>query len=422
MTETPESGAATSDNSPNPFSLFGLHEKLVWGVEDLGFTQPTEIQQKSIPILLQGRDMVACARTGTGKTAAFGLPTLNRLAPGKSRSRYPRALILTPTRELCMQIQTSLTDFGRYLPLKTVAVLGGMGMAAQISDLKKGADIVAATPGRLLDLAEQRAIMFDDVEVLILDEADRMLDMGFIPDVKRIISKLPENRQSMMFSATMPPVIRELAKQFLKDPEYLDVARHGERAETVEHSLWPVKPHLKKGLLLKILEQYGHDGTFIIFTRTRNRTNEVFRAIEVKGYKVAKLHSDCSQKERNEALDAFREKRINILVATDVASRGLDVEGISHVINYDVPTQAEDYVHRIGRTGRAFSTGEAFTLCQPSEESLLRAVEMLLNEKIPVRIQDGFNYDAPPPPGFWDDLPVVGGGVSGVTKTFRPRR
>ncbi len=419
MTNTPDGGVETP---VNPFSTFGMDDKLVWGVEDMGYNQPTEIQLKAIPVLIQGKDMVACARTGTGKTAAFGLPILNRLAPAKSRSKYPRALILTPTRELCLQIQVAMAEYGRYLPLKTTAVLGGMGMASQISDLKKGTDVIVATPGRLLDLAEQRAIMFDDVQILVLDEADRMLDMGFIPDVKRIISKLPTNRQSMMFSATMPPVIRELARQFLKEPEYLDVARHGERADTVDHSLWPVKPHLKKHLLLKILELYGTDGTFIIFTRTRNRTNEVFRAIELKGYKVAKLHSDCSQKERNDALDAFREKRINILVATDVASRGLDVEGISHVVNYDVPTQAEDYVHRIGRTGRAFSTGEAFTLCQPSEESLLRGVELLLNEKIPVRIQEGFNYDTPAPPGFWDDLPVVGGGVTGASKTFRPRR
>jgi len=414
--------ATTTTDTPNPFSAFGLNDKLVWGVEDMGYEKPTEIQERAIPVLLQGKDIVACARTGTGKTAAFGLPILHRLAPEKSRSKYPRALILTPTRELCLQIQQNMTDLGRYLPIKTTAVLGGMGMGSQISDLKKGADVVAATPGRLLDLAEQRALLFDDVQILVLDEADRMLDMGFIPDVKRIISKLPKDRQSLMFSATMPPVIRELARQFLRDPEYLDVARHGERAETVEHSLWPVKPHLKKNLLLKILEQYGTDGTFIIFTRTRNRTNEVYRAIELKKYPVRKLHSDCTQSERNEALDAFREKKINILVATDVASRGLDVEGISHVINYDVPVQPEDYVHRIGRTGRAFSTGEAFTLCQPSEEPLLRAVEQLLNEKIPVRHLEGFNYDGPPPPGFWDDLPVVGGGITGASKTFRPRR
>lgn len=412
----------TTETTDQSFARFGLDEKLVWAVEDIGFRQATEIQDRAIPVLLKGRDMVACARTGTGKTAAFGLPLLHHIRHEKSKSRLPHALILTPTRELCLQVQKNLTEYSRYLPLKIIPVIGGVGMGGQVSDLRKGADVVVATPGRLLDLAEQRAIEFSAIRFLVLDEADRMLDMGFIPDVKRIISKLPAERQSLMFSATMPPVIRELARQFMKEPEYLDVARHGERAETVEHSLWPVPAHLKKQLLLKILEQYGTDGTFIIFARTRNRTNEVFRAIERTGVPVVKLHSDCTQSERNAALDAFREGKIRILVATDVASRGLDVEGISHVINYDVPTQAEDYVHRIGRTGRAFSTGEAFTLCQPSEESLLRGVEALLNEKIPVRTLEGFNYSAPPTPGFWDDLPVVGGGITGATKTFRPRR
>ena len=339
------------------FKSFELHPQIQAGVEALGYEEPTPIQSQCIPLILQGRDVMGMAQTGTGKTAAFGLPILQRLMSGP-RKRV-RALIVAPTRELAEQIHEAMGQLGRKTNVKSVTVYGGVKQNPQVKKLQEGAEIVVACPGRLLDLMEQGVINLSHMEVLVLDEADRMFDMGFMPDVRRILSRIPAERQTLLFSATMPDEIRDLARDILKDPVTVQI---GEAApvSTVSHALYPIEQHLKTALLVKVLDRTDTDSV-LIFTRTKDRATRVAKHLKKAGFPVTFLQGDLSQSQRQEALNGFRSGKYRILVATDIAARGLDISRISHVINYDMPDTVDAYTHRIGRTGRAERTGDAFT-------------------------------------------------------------
>ncbi len=372
------------------FQPFGLHADLHKAIHRLGYHQPTPIQQQAIPVALTGRDLIGCAQTGTGKTAAFALPILNQLHPIKSGKT--RVLILTPTRELAAQINEVLQDLIMYTKLYTAAIYGGVNMQPQERALRRGTDIIVATPGRLLDHMNRGVGRFDGLEFFVLDEADRMLDMGFLPDVKRIIARLPRHRQTMMFSATMPKEILQLSRQILRDPATIQVGRHAAPVEGVSQSAYPVAQHLKTDLLVMLLEMIEMESV-LIFARTKVRTDRLARHLNHGGFQAASIHGDRSQSQRQAALQGFRNRRYHILVATDIAARGLDVEGISHVINFDVPLTPEDYVHRIGRTARAQAVGEALTLVAPAEEDFLEAIQRLTKTQIPRQIVPDFDYE-----------------------------
>lgn len=371
------------------FQQFGLHADLLKALDRLGYHQPTPIQEQAIPIALTGRDLIGCAQTGTGKTAAFALPILNKLHP--IMSGKIRALILTPTRELAAQINEVLQGLIAYTKLYSAAIYGGVGMPPQERALRLATDVIVATPGRLLDHMKNGVGRFDGLEVLVLDEADRMLDMGFLPDVKRIIARLPQQRQTMMFSATMPKEIFQLSQQILRDPATVQIGRQAAPAEGVSQSVYPVAHHLKTDLLMTLLGQYEMESV-LIFARTKVRTERLARQLKENGFKAALIHGDRTQGQRLAALEGFRDRRYRILVATDIAARGLDIDGISHVVNYDVPVQPEDYVHRIGRTARAKAVGEALTLVAPAEESFLAAIQHLTKTKIPRQNLAEFDY------------------------------
>lgn len=371
------------------FQQFGLHADLLKALDRLGYHQPTPIQEQAIPIALTGRDLIGCAQTGTGKTAAFALPILNKLHP--IMSGKIRALILTPTRELAAQINEVLQGLIAYTKLYSAAIYGGVGMPPQERALRLATDVIVATPGRLLDHMKNGVGRFDGLEVLVLDEADRMLDMGFLPDVKRIIARLPQQRQTMMFSATMPKEIFQLSQQILRDPATVQIGRQAAPAEGVSQSAYPVAHHLKTDLLMRLLGQYEMESV-LIFARTKVRTERLARQLKENGFKAAHIHGDRTQGQRLAALEGFRDRRYRILVATDIAARGLDIDGISHVVNYDVPVQPEDYVHRIGRTARAKAVGEALTLVAPAEESFLAAIQHLTKTKIPRQNIAEFDY------------------------------
>lgn len=362
------------------FSELGLHPKILSRLEKIGFEKPTPIQQKAIPVALQGRDIIGCAQTGTGKTAAFGLPILDAIARGEAKERRPYALILAPTRELAEQIRQSLDELAPE-PIKLVSLLGGMAMAPQIKGLREGAAIIVATPGRLLDHLERRTADLSPIGFFVLDEADRMLDMGFIPQVERILGYLPHERQSMMFSATLPVSLGSIEHRTLRSPFRVDVAPSGQTAEGIEQHAYPVDQRSKLELLEHLLNQV--DGPTLIFTRTKEDADKLARVLGKREYAVRAMHGDLSQKDRNKALEEFREGKCRILVATDVASRGLDVEGIAHVINYDMPSDPESYVHRIGRTGRAGSVGRSSLFVSFGEGEDLKRIENLTGEKIP---------------------------------------
>jgi ATP-dependent RNA helicase RhlE len=371
------------------FQQFGLHQDLLKAVHKMGYSEPTPIQQQGIPVALAGRDLIGCAQTGTGKTAAFALPILNKLHPiqrGKTR-----ALVLTPTRELAAQINEVMQGLASYTKLYTAAIFGGVGAPPQERALRLGTDVIIATPGRLLDLMNRGIARFDGLEFLVLDEADRMLDMGFLPDVRRIIARLPQQRQTMMFSATMPEEILQLSRQILKNPEKIQIGRQSAPAEGITQTAYPVAMHLKTELLVKLLETVA-TSSVLIFARTKIRAERLARQLVKFGFEAARIHGDCTQGQRTKALEGFRSGRYPILVATDIAARGIDVDGISHVINYDVPVSPEDYVHRVGRTARAKAVGDALTLVAPPEESFLSAIQQLIKTKIPRKTVDGFDY------------------------------
>jgi len=377
------------------FEQFGFHPAIDAGIRGSGYVVPTPIQAQSIPPVLTGRDVMGLAQTGTGKTAAFVLPILQRLMTGERRR--PRALVLAPTRELAAQIEESVRTLGRQTPLRSTAVFGGVSVNRQIEALRRGVEIVVACPGRLLDHIAQKTIDLSRLEVLVLDEADQMFDMGFFPDIRRILGHLPRERQTLLFSATMPAEIRSLAAEVLRDPVTVQVGRTAP-ATTVSHAVYPVAQHLKTALLLELLHQTG-EGSVLVFTRTKHRAKRLGEQLTRAGHRAASLQGNLSQNRRQEAMDGFRNGSYRILAATDIAARGIDVSQVSHVINYDIPDTAETYVHRIGRTGRAERTGDAFTLVTPEDRGMVRAIEQLLGAQLEQRTVTGFDYRAPAPVG-----------------------
>jgi ATP-dependent RNA helicase RhlE len=370
------------------FEQFNLDGRLNAGVRDAGFEKPTPIQEQAIPHILNGRDVLGLAQTGTGKTAAYALPILQRLTTGPLRR--VRALIVAPTRELAEQIHQSNLQLGGHTKVNSTAIYGGVGKRPQINALRRGAEIVVACPGRLLDLAGSGHIDLSQVEVLVLDEADRLCDMGFLPDIRRILKLMPKRRQTLFFSATMPPDIRRLADQIMNKPVSVQIG-HNAPAKTVSHALYPVPHKQKKTLLVAMLKQLPLERV-LVFTRTKRRARFLARDLQKMGYKAGALQGNMSQNKRQKAIDGFRSGRYDILVATDVASRGIDVLDISHVINYDMPDTVDAYTHRIGRTGRAQETGQAFTLAVPDDRSLVRQIEKLLGTQLEQRRLPAFNY------------------------------
>jgi ATP-dependent RNA helicase RhlE len=384
-----------------PFSKLDLSPQVVEGVRAAGYTDPTPIQLRAIPLILAGRDVIGSAQTGTGKTAAFALPLISRLG---TRGKL-RALVLEPTRELAAQVETAFRDYGRFTNLRTAVVFGGTGYGRQDQSLRQGIDVLVATPGRLLDQIHRRMVRLDQIETLVLDEADRMLDMGFLPDVRKIIERCPRNRQTLLFSATIPPEIEQLCRWALRNPETIEIGQRRSPAETVTHALYPVDVGQKQELLEELLRRTEYDQV-LIFCRTKNGADRVARKLHQEGHAVAVLHSSRTQREREVALNGFRNGRYEVMVATDIAARGIDVEQISHVINFDVPHHPEDYVHRIGRTGRAQSVGDAFTIMTAEDLQEVAAIERFIGQKIPRVKLEGFNYaycrllDPNPKPAF----------------------
>lgn len=375
------------------FSAFDLHRHVLAGIEQAGYVTPTPIQAAAIPPVMLGRDVMGLAQTGTGKTAAFMLPILHRLLQGGRK--HVRALIVAPTRELAEQIHASTTQLASKTGLKSTTVYGGVGFTPQAVQLKRGVEIVVACPGRLLDHVSQKTIDLSKVEVLVLDEADHMFDMGFLPDIRRILNLVPKKRQTLLFSATMPEEIRALANDALTNPVLIDVGA-AVAAVTVSHALYPVAQHLKTALMLNLLNHIDTDSV-LIFTRTKSRTRRLSDQLKKAGFSAAMLQGDLSQSRRQAAMNGFRDGTYRVLVATDIAARGIDVAQISHVINYDIPATTDAYIHRIGRTGRAAQTGDAFTLVTPADDDMVRSIERVLGSRIERRIIQDFDYQAPEP-------------------------
>ena len=354
----------------------------------MGYVEPTPIQLRTIPLILAGQDVIGSAQTGTGKTAAFALPILSQLGqPG----RAPRVLVLEPTRELAAQVETAIRDLARFTPLRVAVVYGGVGYGRQNDALRQGIDIIVATPGRLLDHLRQGNAKLDQIKFLVLDEADRMLDMGFLPDVRRIVEKCPRDRHTSLFSATIPPEIESLIKWAMRHPQTIEIGARRSPADTVKHVIYPVAEDQKSDLLRELLERVNYDSV-IVFCRTKNRADRIGHMLRKNNHAVAILHSNRTQREREQALRGFRDSRYEVLVATDIAARGLDIANVSHVINFDVPQHPEDYVHRIGRTGRAEATGDAFTLMVAEDSRYVQAIERFIGKKIERVKLDNFNY------------------------------
>ena len=372
-----------------PFTQLGLPAPIVKGVRAVGYTEPLPIQQRAIPIVLAGHDLVGAAQTGTGKTAAFLLPILARLMRGP---RGLRALVLVPTRELAAQVETNARDYARFTEVRAGVVYGGVPIGPQERLFRRGeVDLLVATPGRLLDLHGRMALDLQDIEVLVLDEADRMVDMGFAPDLRRILALLPVRRQTLMFSATMPPELNRVASEALSNPQRVDLAPPSRPAAGITQAVYPVPRHLKTDLLDQVL--LGPEvGSVLVFTRTKHGADRLNRQLQQRGHSVAAIHGDRTQSQRERALSDLKRGRVQVLVATDIASRGIDVDDISHVINYDVPRTPEDYVHRIGRTGRVEATGDAFTLMSPEEQKDVTAIERFLGRSIPRVLIPDFDY------------------------------
>ncbi len=375
------------------FTELGLAPEILRAIADQGYETPTPIQVQAIPIVIAGRDLMACAQTGTGKTAGFTLPILNRLAaPRASGPRRIRALILTPTRELAAQVEESVRTYGAHLPLKSLVMFGGVGMNPQISALRHGIDILVATPGRLLDHAQQRNVDLSAVEVLVLDEADRMLDMGFVHDIKRVIALLPKKRQNLLFSATFSDEIRALANGLLSQPEYVEAARKNVTAELVKQRVYKVDRERKRDLLVELIRDNGWYQV-LVFTRTKWGANGLADKLLKAGIEADAIHGNKSQNARTRALANFKSGKLHVLVATDIAARGIDINELPHVVNYELPNVAEDYVHRIGRTGRAGSEGEAISLVCVDEHKLLHDIERLIKRQIDTMVYPGYEPD-----------------------------
>ncbi len=379
------------------FTSLDLHPSLLRGVADLGFTRPTPIQRDGIPPALEGRDVLACAMTGSGKTATFLLPILHRLM-GRKRGTT-RALVLAPTRELAAQIVEHFNDLARHTPLKAAAVYGGVGQRPQEQALRRGVDLIVACPGRLLDHMRHAYARLSGLEILVLDEADRMLDMGFLPDIRRILKQLPPRAQTHLFSATLPKPIVALSRQLLRDPVTLNVERPSAPAAGVRQGIYPIRQDLKPALLIGLLES-GEIDNALVFTRTKHRANRLAHLLDRRGIACERIHGNRSQAQRTRALAGFRSGSYRVLVATDVAARGIDIEALSHVVNFDVPNMPDDYIHRVGRTARAGATGEAFTFVSPQEKNELRAIERAVGKVLPRHTLDGFDYQSRPAERF----------------------
>jgi len=372
-----------------PFTEFNLHHDLQRGVKDLGFTRPTPIQKDAIPPAMEGRDVLACAMTGSGKTAAFLLPILHRLI---AKPRHTtRALVLTPTRELAAQIGAHLSELAVHTQLTGAPVFGGVGMGPQERAFRSGVDVIVATPGRLLDHFRFPYARLAGLEVLVLDEADRMLDMGFLPDIRRVLRPLPQKRQTLFFSATLPAPIVTLSREMLRNPATINLERKAAPAVGITHAIYPVAQHLKSALLLELLKR-GEVKSVIVFTRTKHRANRLGDFLVRQGLPAARIHGNRSQAQRTEALAGFKNGKYRLLVATDIAARGIDVEALSHVVNFDVPGQPDDYIHRVGRTARVEELGDAFTFASPEEDPQLRAIERAVGKRLPRVTVPGFDY------------------------------
>jgi ATP-dependent RNA helicase RhlE len=403
-----------------PFKSLGLDPLLVRATREMRYAEPTPIQAEAIPPILAGRDLIATAQTGTGKTAAFLLPILHQLL-ALSRGTT-RALVVTPTRELAQQIDDVCLGLAYHTPLRVGLLVGGSAMGPQEKALRAGVELLVATPGRLLDHMRQGQARFDQLRILVLDEADRMLDMGFLPDLKRIIARLPAREQTLLFSATMPPVIAKLAKEILRNPLTIQVGRRSAPAVGITQAAYPVAEHLKTPLLRHLLRQLDMPSV-LVFTRTKRSAHRLARAIAADGFAVAELHSDLTQPQRNRAMEGFRRGDFQVLVATNIAARGLDVDHITHVVSLDVPAVPDDYVHRIGRTARAFGEGDAFVLVSPGEEKSLAAIERQIGQRLPRVSLPDFDYTQPGPAR---PAPPSRGGRQGGQETRRqgdrPRR
>jgi len=377
-------------------------------VHDAGYTEPTPIQIAAIPLILAGHDVIGIAQTGTGKTAAFVLPILMKLAESKQAynaarnrqsgsDRGPRALVVAPTRELVVQIEENVRAYAKHVPLRMATVFGGVSERPQIEALRSGVDLIVATPGRLIDLMDQRVANLSGIELLVLDEADRMLDMGFLPPIRRIVKALPHKRQTLMFSASLSREIEQLTHQFQQSPKIVQIGRRANPAETVTQFAYEVRPHLKPALLLHLLRDPDFD-TVLVFSRTKHGADRIARRLESSGIKTGTIHSNRSQNQRLRALKDFKSGAVRVLVATDIAARGIDVDGISHVVNYDFPMHSEDYVHRIGRTGRAHAIGDAISFVTPEDQGPLRSLERFIGRGIVRKKAEGFDYNQAAPP------------------------
>ncbi|MBN2455435.1 MAG: DEAD/DEAH box helicase [Sedimentisphaerales bacterium] len=393
-----------------PFKTFGLSDPLVRGILAAGYIAPTEIQSRVIPAVIEGKDIIGCAQTGTGKTAAFVLPILNRLSHERATTKKViKSLIITPTRELAVQIEKAILGYGRFLDVSTLAVYGGVNIKGQLNALHRGVDIVVATPGRLMDHMNRRSVNLRHIEVLVLDEADRMLDMGFINDVRKIVGALPKKRQTLFFSATVSPEIKALAAGILKSPEMIQIGRPRNPIETITQHIYPVRKEQKMDLLMHML---GNSQMYsvLVFSRTKHGADKINRRLKAAGIVSVAIHSSRTQGQRFLAMDGFKRGKYQVMVATDIAARGIDVTGISHVINYDVPAYAEDYIHRIGRTGRAEAPGDAITFVSREEDKYIRKIEKFIGREFkPEKCKD-FTYTKPDSP----QPQLVDKGLSGL--------
>jgi ATP-dependent RNA helicase RhlE len=406
-----------------PFRSLGLGDRILTAIQEAGYTEPTPIQAAAIPPVLAGHDLIGIAQTGTGKTAAFTLPMLMKLSDGAAATqRGTRALVLAPTRELVVQIDENVRAYGRYVPLRIATVFGGVGEQPQIKALRSDVDLVIATPGRLLDLLGRGHGNFSRLQFLVLDEADRMLDMGFLPDIRRIVGGLPKQRQTLLFSATLSKEIESVTREFQRSPKIIQIGRRSNPAETVTQLVYEVPMHLKPALLVHLLQSPDYN-TVLVFTRTKHGADKVARKLEQAGIRCGTLHSNRSQNQRLKALNDFKEGTVRVLVATDIAARGIDVDGISHVVNYDFPMHSEDYVHRIGRTGRAQAVGDAISFVTPEDHGPLRSLERFIGRGIVRKQASGFNYQAAPQPRQDDGSRPArhGGGGHRPQQSSRPR-
>ncbi|HEV8184418.1 MAG TPA: DEAD/DEAH box helicase [Chthoniobacterales bacterium] len=380
-----------------PFRSLGLDARIYKAIQEAGYTEPTPIQAAAVPEVLAGRDVIGIAQTGTGKTAAFVLPILHKLVAAHQGRRGMRALVVAPTRELVVQIEENVRAYARHLPLRMATVFGGVSERPQIEALRSGVELVVATPGRLIDLMQQRHVNFSGIEFLVLDEADRMLDMGFLPPIRQIVRALPTKRQTLMFSATLSREIEALTHEFQHSPKVIEIGRRANPAETVTQFVYEVRQHLKPALLQHLLANPQFD-TVLVFTRTKHGADRIAKRLEAGGIKTGTIHSNRSQNQRLRALRDFKAGTVRVLVATDIAARGIDVDGISHVVNYDFPMHPEDYVHRIGRTGRAHAVGDAISFVTSEDQDALRALERFIGRGIVRKRSDGFDYNVTAPP------------------------